>query len=123
MNLCPDRQRIRGVGHPKEKPAFDYMITYSPYDNIEAKTVSNMLVRTSFNDSQVCTGSPPSMSPRCAPSNRPQYCNPKDNMNPAGHAAPPAYDRLHETALITHIPDADGNSELTAALPCAITVR
>jgi oligopeptidase B len=40
-------------GNPKEKPAFDYMISYSPYDNIEAKTYPNMLVRTSFNDSQV----------------------------------------------------------------------
>ena len=40
-------------GNPKEKPAFDYMLTYSPYDNIEAKTYPNMLVRTSFNDSQV----------------------------------------------------------------------
>jgi oligopeptidase B len=29
------------------------MITYSPYDNIEAKTYPNMLVKTSFNDSQV----------------------------------------------------------------------
>ena len=40
-------------GNPKEKPAFDYMITYSPYDNIEAKAYPNMLVKTSFNDSQV----------------------------------------------------------------------
>ena len=38
---------------PKEKAAFDYMITYSPYDNIEAKAYPDMLVKTSFNDSQV----------------------------------------------------------------------
>jgi oligopeptidase B len=40
-------------GNPKEKAAFDYMITYSPYDNVVAKDYPNMLVRTSFNDSQV----------------------------------------------------------------------
>ena len=40
-------------GNPKEKAEFDYMITYSPYDNVEAKAYPNMLVRTSFNDSQV----------------------------------------------------------------------
>lgn len=40
-------------GNPKEKPAFDYMISYSPYDNIEDKPYPNILVKTSFNDSQV----------------------------------------------------------------------
>jgi len=40
-------------GNPKEKQAFDYMISYSPYDNIQAKAYPNMLVKTSFNDSQV----------------------------------------------------------------------
>jgi oligopeptidase B len=40
-------------GNPKDKSAFDYMMSYSPYDNIEAKEYPNMLVKTSFNDSQV----------------------------------------------------------------------
>src|SRR5438445_10564385 len=40
-------------GNPKQKPAFDYMITYSPYDNIEAKSYHNMLVRKYFNDIKV----------------------------------------------------------------------
>ncbi len=40
-------------GNPKEKAAFDYMVTYSPYDNVEAKKYPDMLVKTSFNDSQV----------------------------------------------------------------------
>jgi oligopeptidase B len=40
-------------GNPKEKPAFDYMMSYSPYDNLRAKTYPNILVKTSFNDSQV----------------------------------------------------------------------
>ena len=41
------------MGNPNEKPAFDYMIKYSPYDNIAAKNYPAMLVQVSLNDSQV----------------------------------------------------------------------
>jgi oligopeptidase B len=40
-------------GNPNEKPAFDYMKTYSPYDNITKKDYPAMLVKVSLNDSQV----------------------------------------------------------------------
>ena len=40
-------------GNPNEKPAFDYMKTYSPYDNIARKDYPAMLVKVSVNDSQV----------------------------------------------------------------------
>ncbi len=40
-------------GNPNEKPAWDYMIQYSPYDNVKAQNYPNMLVETSLNDSQV----------------------------------------------------------------------
>ena len=40
-------------GNPNEKPAFDYMIKYSPYDNIAAKNYPAMLIQVSLNDSQV----------------------------------------------------------------------
>jgi oligopeptidase B len=40
-------------GDPREKKEFDYMMTYSPYDNVEAKDYSNMLVTTGYFDSQV----------------------------------------------------------------------
>jgi oligopeptidase B len=40
-------------GNPNEKPAFDYMKKYSPYDNITAKNYPAMLVKVSLNDSQV----------------------------------------------------------------------
>ncbi|HQR35936.1 MAG TPA: S9 family peptidase, partial [Blastocatellia bacterium] len=40
-------------GNPNEKAAYDYMRSYSPYDNIEAKAYPTILVRTSLNDSQV----------------------------------------------------------------------
>ena len=40
-------------GNPNEKPAFDYMMRYSPYDNIKAASYPTMLVQVSLNDSQV----------------------------------------------------------------------
>jgi len=40
-------------GNPNEKPAFDYMIQYSPYDNVKAQKYPTMLVEVSYNDSQV----------------------------------------------------------------------
>ena len=40
-------------GNPNEKPAFEYMKKYSPYDNIVAKDYPSMLVKVSLNDSQV----------------------------------------------------------------------
>jgi oligopeptidase B len=40
-------------GNPNEKAAFDYMIQYSPYDNVKAQAYPAMLVRVSLNDSQV----------------------------------------------------------------------
>ena len=40
-------------GNPNEKPAFDYMMKYSPYDNLKAQKYPAMLVQASLNDSQV----------------------------------------------------------------------
>jgi oligopeptidase B len=40
-------------GNPNEKPAYDYMKQYSPYDNVKAQNYPAMLVKVSINDSQV----------------------------------------------------------------------
>lgn len=40
-------------GNPNEKAAYDYMKTYSPYDNVKAQEYPAMLVRAGLNDSQV----------------------------------------------------------------------
>lgn len=40
-------------GNPKNKEAYDYMKSYSPYDNVERKDYPNMLVTTGLHDSQV----------------------------------------------------------------------
>lgn len=40
-------------GNPNEKLAYEYMKSYSPYDNLAAKNYPAILVKTSLNDSQV----------------------------------------------------------------------
>ncbi len=40
-------------GNPNEKKAWDYMVQYSPYDNVKAQKYPNMLIEISLNDSQV----------------------------------------------------------------------
>ncbi len=40
-------------GNPQKKDEYEYMKSYSPYDNLAAKEYPTMLVKTSFNDSQV----------------------------------------------------------------------
>ena len=40
-------------GNPNEKQYYDYMLSYSPYDQVEAKEYPNMLVTTALQDSQV----------------------------------------------------------------------
>ncbi|MGA8152301.1 MAG: S9 family peptidase [Terriglobales bacterium] len=88
-------------GNPKEKAAFDYMISYSPYDNVTAKAYPNMLVKTSFNDSQVMYWEPSKyvakMRALRTDHNTLIF---KVNLSPAGHGgASGRYDRLHEAAF------------------------
>ncbi|MGI4832485.1 MAG: S9 family peptidase [Janthinobacterium lividum] len=40
-------------GNPANKPAYDYMLSYSPYDNVKAQSYPNLLVTTGLHDSQV----------------------------------------------------------------------
>ncbi|WP_241788459.1 S9 family peptidase [Sphingobacterium rhinopitheci] len=40
-------------GNPNNKEAYEYMKSYSPYENIEAKEYPNLLVTTGLHDSQV----------------------------------------------------------------------
>jgi oligopeptidase B len=87
-------------GNPNEKAAFDYMIKYSPYDNVGAKNYPAMLVHVSLNDSQVpyWEGAKFLAKLRATKTDK----NPlllKVNMG-AGHGgASGRYDALHETAF------------------------
>ena len=40
-------------GNPEDKEFYDYMLSYSPYDNVEAKKYTNVFVTTGLFDSQV----------------------------------------------------------------------
>jgi oligopeptidase B len=88
-------------GNPKEKAAFDYMITYSPYDNVVAKNYPDMLVRSSFNDSQVMYWEPAKyvakMRALRTDHNTLIF---KVNMQPAGHGGSSGrYNQLKEAAF------------------------
>ncbi len=40
-------------GNPKDKEYYDYMLSYSPYDQVARKDYPNMLITTGLHDSQV----------------------------------------------------------------------
>lgn len=88
-------------GNPKEKPAFEYILSYSPYDNIADKSYPNILVRTSFNDSQVMYWEPAKYVAKMrALRTDHNLLILKTNMNPSGHSGVSGrYDRLKEIAF------------------------
>jgi oligopeptidase B len=88
-------------GNPKEKPAFDYMISYSPYDNLEDKPYPNILVKTSFNDSQVMYWEPAKYTAKMRATRSDHHLLIlKTNLDPAGHGgASGRYDRLKEASF------------------------
>ena len=87
-------------GNPKKPDEFRYMRQYSPYDNVAAKAYPAMLVRSSYNDSQVMYWEPAKWVARLRATKSDR--NPllfKINMDPAGHGgASGRYDRLHDIA-------------------------
>jgi oligopeptidase B len=88
-------------GNPNEKPAYDYMKTYSPYDNLEKRAYPAMLVTTSFNDSQVMYWEPAKYVARLRTlKTDSNVLLLKIKMDPAGHGgASGRYDRLHDQAF------------------------
>ena len=88
-------------GNPNEKVAYDYMKTYSPYDNLEKRAYPAMLVTSSLNDSQVMYWEPAKYVARLRTLKTDS--NPllfKINMDPAGHGgASGRYDRLKQQAF------------------------
>jgi len=87
-------------GNPNEKPAFDYMIKYSPYDNLARKAYPTILIKTSFNDSQVMYWEPAKYTAKLRTLKTDKNALMlKCNMN-AGHGGSSGrYDFLHDTAF------------------------
>jgi len=88
-------------GNPNEKAAFEYMRSYSPYDNLEKKAYPALLVTTSYNDSQVMYWEPAKYVAKLRTLKT--DANPlllKCKLDPAGHGgASGRYDRLKDTAF------------------------
>jgi oligopeptidase B len=88
-------------GNPDEKPAFDYMLSYSPYDNLAKQPYPAILVTTSYNDSQVMYWEPAKYVAKLRTlktDSRPLLL--KTKMQPAGHGgASGRYDALHDRAF------------------------
>ncbi len=88
-------------GNPNEKAAYDYMRSYSPYENIERKAYPTMLVRTSLHDSQVGYWEPAKYVARLrelkTDKNLLLF---KVKLEPGGHGgASGRYDRLKDVAF------------------------
>jgi oligopeptidase B len=88
-------------GNPKKEAEYRYMKTYSPYDNVSARAYPTMLVKSSYNDSQVMYWEPAKYVAKLRALKT--DTNPlifHINMDPAGHGGKSGrYDRLRETAF------------------------
>ena len=87
-------------GNPRIREQYEYMKSYSPYDNLTARDYPAMLVKTSFDDSQVMYWEPAKYVARLRTLKTDK--NPllfKVNMA-GGHAGSSGrYDKIHETAF------------------------
>jgi oligopeptidase B len=88
-------------GNPNEKAAYDYMLGYSPYDNLRRGAHPAILVTESFNDSQVFYWEAAKYVARLRTLKTDDHqLILKMKMDPAGHGgASGRYDRLHDTAF------------------------
>ena len=100
-SLPADGRRVPRVGQPQREAAFDYMLSYSPYDNLARKAYPAILVTTSYNDSQVMYWEPAKYVAKLRTLKT--DANPlvlKTKMQPAGHGgASGRYDALRDRAF------------------------
>jgi oligopeptidase B len=87
-------------GNPKVAEQYAYMRSYSPYDNLEAKAYPAMLVKTSFDDSQVMYWEPAKYVAKLRTlKTDPNPLILKTNMAGGHGGSSGRYDRLKETAF------------------------
>jgi oligopeptidase B len=100
-------------GNPRNPEHYAYMLSYSPYDNVEAKAYPAMLVTTSFNDSQVMYWEPAKWVAKLRATKtdtNPLYF--KINLKGGHGGSSGRYDRLHEIAFrYAFMLDAVGRAE------------
>jgi oligopeptidase B len=88
-------------GNPSDKAAYDYIFSYSPYDNLHAAAYPAMLLTESLNDSQVAYWEPAKFVAKARTLKTDD--NPvllKMKMDPAGHGgASGRYDQLRDRAF------------------------
>lgn len=86
-------------GNPKEKAAYDYMMAYSPYDNVAQKAYPATLVRAAYNDAQVMYFEPAKWVAKLRAKHAPVLLS--MDMEPSGHAgASDRYAKLKEEAFV-----------------------
>jgi len=87
-------------GNPQDPKYFDYMASYSPYDNIQEKPYPNLLVTGGLNDSRVSYWEPAKwVAKQRKQKNQNRILLLKTNMG-AGHEGDSGrFDRLQEVAL------------------------
>jgi oligopeptidase B len=88
-------------GNPNDKAAYDYMKSYSPYDNITRQRYPVTLVRTSFNDSQVMYWEPAKWVAKLREyKTGDELLLFKTKLEPGGHSgASGRYDKLRDLAF------------------------
>jgi oligopeptidase B len=100
-------------GDPRVREQYEYMKSYSPYDNIAARAYPAMLVKTSFNDSQVMYWEPAKYVARLREMKTDSHPLVfKVNMAGGHGGSSGRYDKLQETAfdyafLLTRLEVAD----------------
>lgn len=94
------REEYEEWGNPEEKEYFDYMLSYSPYDNISAQKYPDMLVTGGLNDPRVSYWEPAKFVARLRETKKDNnLLLLKTNLD-AGHAgASGRYDFLKEIAF------------------------
>lgn len=86
-------------GNPNEKQAYDYIRTYSPYDNVVDAKYPNVLVTTGLHDSQVQYWEPAKWVPRLREHNKSDsVILLKTNMDSGHGGASGRFDQLKESA-------------------------
>ena len=53
LERSPSYRAYSELGNPNEKEYYEYMLSYAPYDNIEAREYPNILIKAGFHDTRV----------------------------------------------------------------------